>query len=127
MRKFNVLFCAISKRSFSKSLPNPNVRVRFAPSPTGHLHLGGLRTALYNYLFALSKGGTMILRIEDTDQSRKVDGATEALIKDMEWAGVKCQEGPHIGGPSGPYMQSKRLIIYQYVCADIHFIKYFNF
>lgn len=119
MRRLNVLFCAISRRSFSRSLPNPNVRVRFAPSPTGHLHLGGLRTALYNYLFALSKGGTMILRIEDTDQTRKVEGAMEALITDLEWTGIKCREGPHADGPCGPYVQSERLNIYQYVCVCI--------
>ncbi|XP_026324026.1 probable glutamate--tRNA ligase, mitochondrial [Hyposmocoma kahamanoa] len=88
-------------------------RVRFAPSPTGYLHLGGLRTALYNYLFAKSENGTFILRIEDTDQSRKVEGSVLALIRDLEWAGVECKEGPNVGGKYGPYVQSERLPIYQ--------------
>ncbi|GBP12927.1 Probable glutamate--tRNA ligase, mitochondrial [Eumeta japonica] len=88
-------------------------RVRFAPSPTGYLHLGGLRTALYNYLFAKSNGGKFILRIEDTDQSRKVDGSIEALIRDLEWVGLKYDEGPGQEGDFGPYKQSERLNIYQ--------------
>ncbi|XP_037963909.2 probable glutamate--tRNA ligase, mitochondrial [Plutella xylostella] len=96
-----------------RSMKTITPRVRFAPSPTGYLHLGGLRTALYNYLFAKSKGGTFILRIEDTDQTRKVDGAVEALISDLEWSGVHCDEGPGIGGELGPYVQSERLNIYQ--------------
>ncbi|KAJ0181457.1 hypothetical protein K1T71_003542 [Dendrolimus kikuchii] len=88
-------------------------RVRFAPSPTGYLHLGGLRTALYNYLFAKSQQGSFILRIEDTDQNRKVEGSVESLKNDMEWAGIQCQEGPGFGGNYGPYVQSERLNIYQ--------------
>lgn len=71
------------------------VRVRFAPSPTGYLHVGGLRTALYNYLFARHNNGKMILRIEDTDRTRLVEGATENLIKSLEWAGIVFDEGPH--------------------------------
>ncbi|GAB1597485.1 probable glutamate--tRNA ligase, mitochondrial [Argonauta hians] len=90
-----------------------NVRVRFAPSPTGFLHLGGLRTALYNYLFAKSKGGTFILRIEDTDQTRIVPGAVEKLQDVLEWAGVTPDEGPRAGGNHGPYIQSERFHIYQ--------------
>ncbi|XP_045453668.1 probable glutamate--tRNA ligase, mitochondrial [Melitaea cinxia] len=88
-------------------------RVRFAPSPTGYLHLGGLRTALYNYLFAKSRGGVFILRIEDTDQTRKVEGSINALTNDLEWAGIECDEGPSKGGNFGPYVQSERLNIYQ--------------
>ncbi|XP_013193556.2 probable glutamate--tRNA ligase, mitochondrial [Amyelois transitella] len=88
-------------------------RVRFAPSPTGYLHLGGLRTALYNYLFAKSHQGAFLLRIEDTDQKRKVEGAVEVLIKDLQWAGVECDEGPGLGGKYGPYVQSERLEIYK--------------
>lgn len=84
-------------------------RVRFAPSPTGYLHVGGLRTALFNYLFAVHHQGKLILRIEDTDQSRKIDGAEENLIKSLEWAGLKFDEGPHVGGDFGPYVQSQRL------------------
>lgn len=90
-----------------------NVRVRFAPSPTGYLHVGGLRTALYNYLFARKYGGVFILRIEDTDRSRYVSGAIESLIDTLHWAGLEYDEGPVIGGPSGPYIQSERLEIYR--------------
>ncbi|KAF9112588.1 Glutamyl-tRNA synthetase [Mortierella sp. AM989] len=88
-------------------------RVRFAPSPTGYLHLGGLRTALYNYLLARQVGGKCILRIEDTDQARYVPGAAESLIRALEWGGVKFDEGPGIGGPHGPYHQSERLDMYK--------------
>ncbi|XP_029634601.1 probable glutamate--tRNA ligase, mitochondrial isoform X1 [Octopus sinensis] len=90
-----------------------NVRVRFAPSPTGFLHLGGLRSALYNYIFAKSKGGTFILRIEDTDQTRLVPGALEKLQDSLEWAGIMQDEGPRAGGKYGPYIQSERCHIYQ--------------
>lgn len=79
----------------------------------GFLHLGGLRTALFNYLFAKSKNGQFILRIEDTDQVRLVDGATNELCKDLEWAGIIPDEGPKYGGDYGPYIQSERLGIYQ--------------
>jgi glutamyl-tRNA synthetase len=89
-----------------------NVRVRFAPSPTGFLHVGGLRTALYNYLFAKHHGGTFVLRIEDTDQSRRVEGAVENLISTLGWSGIHYDEGPGIGGPFGPYVQSERLGLY---------------
>ncbi|XP_067645801.1 nondiscriminating glutamyl-tRNA synthetase EARS2, mitochondrial-like [Eurosta solidaginis] len=88
------------------------IRVRFAPSPTGHLHLGGLRTALYNYLYARNKNGKFLLRIEDTDQTRLVPGATESLIEDMQWAGIEIDEGPEVGGAFGPYVQSERVDIY---------------
>lgn len=88
------------------------IRVRFAPSPTGFLHVGGLRTALYNYLFAKHHGGRFILRIEDTDQTRKVEGAVENLISTLEWAGIHYDEGPHRDGGYGPYIQSQRLEIY---------------
>ncbi len=88
-------------------------RVRFAPSPTGFLHVGGLRTALFNFLFAASTGGKTILRIEDTDQNRKVEGAVENLIDSLAWAGIVFDEGPHCGGDFGPYVQSQRLDIYK--------------
>jgi glutamyl-tRNA synthetase len=88
-------------------------RVRFAPSPTGFLHVGGLRTALFNYLFAAHTQGTTILRIEDTDQNRKVEGAVENLIESLSWAGIVFDEGPHVGGAFGPYIQSERLTIYR--------------
>ena len=89
------------------------VRVRFAPSPTGYLHVGGLRTALYNYLFARRNNGVMILRIEDTDRSRYVEGAVENLLRTLEWAGLSCDEGPAQGGPAGAYVQSERLVLYR--------------
>ncbi|XP_071546508.1 nondiscriminating glutamyl-tRNA synthetase EARS2, mitochondrial [Panulirus ornatus] len=88
------------------------VRVRFAPSPTGHLHLGGLRTALYNFLFARSKNGKFILRIEDTDQTRVVPQATQMLETMLLWAKISPDESPTVGGPLGPYLQSQRLHIY---------------
>lgn len=87
-------------------------RVRFAPSPTGFLHVGGLRTALYNFLFARHNSGKFILRIEDTDQSRKVEGAVENLIETLRWAGIEFDEGPGKDGGVGPYTQSERLQIY---------------
>ena len=84
------------------------VRLRFAPSPTGGLHLGGVRTVLYNYLFARQHGGEFILRIEDTDQTRLVPGAEEYIIDCLKWCGLEPDEGPHKGGPFGPYRQSER-------------------
>jgi glutamyl-tRNA synthetase len=89
------------------------VRVRFAPSPTGPLHIGGVRTALYNYLFARHNGGKMILRIEDTDQNRYVPGAEKYIIDSLEWAGIRFDEGVHVGGPFAPYRQSDRKEIYR--------------
>ncbi|XP_058061709.1 probable glutamate--tRNA ligase, mitochondrial isoform X1 [Anopheles bellator] len=89
------------------------VRVRFAPSPTGLMHLGGLRTALYNYLYAKAHGGQFVLRIEDTDRERFVKGATEKLYADLKWAGVEPDEDPFKGGPYGPYTQSQRYDIYK--------------
>jgi glutamyl-tRNA synthetase len=91
----------------------PPVRVRFAPSPTGHMHLGSARTALYDYLLARQTGGQFILRIEDTDQKRYVPGAEEELIEGMHWLGINWDEGPDVGGPYGPYRQSERKEIYQ--------------
>ena len=89
-----------------------NVRVRFAPSPTGPLHIGGVRTALYNYLFAKKHNGTFILRIEDTDQARFVPGAEEYIVKSLNWFGITLDEGPDQGGTHGPYRQSERKAIY---------------
>lgn len=90
-----------------------NIRVRFAPSPTGPLHIGGVRTALYNYLFAKHNGGVFILRIEDTDQARYVEGAEEYIMDALEWAGIKPDEGVREGGPFAPYRQSERQEIYR--------------
>ena len=88
------------------------VRVRFAPSPTGPLHMGGVRTALYNYLFARNHGGKMILRIEDTDSQRFVPGAEEYIIESLHWCGIEIDEGVGVGGPHAPYRQSERREIY---------------
>lgn len=93
--------------------PDSKVRVRFAPSPTGPLHIGGVRTALYNYLFARHYGGKMILRIEDTDQNRYIPGAENYIIDSLNWAGIKFDEGVHVGGPFAPYRQSDRKEIYR--------------
>ena len=83
-------------------------RVRFAPSPTGHMHLGSARTALYDYLFARQTGGQFILRIEDTDQKRFVEGAEQELLDGLHWLGLEWDEGPDKGGEYGPYRQSER-------------------
>ena len=88
------------------------VRTRFAPSPTGFMHLGGLRTALYNYLFAKKHGGKFILRIEDTDQERFVEGATQVIYDTLRGCGMDWDEGPDVGGPCGPYIQSERKALY---------------
>src|SRR3984885_12942232 len=88
------------------------VRVRFAPSPTGGLHIGGIRTALYNYLYAKKMGGKMLLRIEDTDQNRFVPGAEEYIMQALEWVGIKIDEGVREGGPFAPYKQSERKAMY---------------
>ncbi|KAI9591994.1 glutamyl-tRNA synthetase [Syncephalis fuscata] len=96
-----------------------SVRVRFAPSPTGFLHLGGLRTALFNYLFARHTGGQFVLRIEDTDQARTVPGATEHIINALDWAGIRPDEGPGIGGAYKPYIQSERRFIYQSIAKQL--------
>ncbi|SNR49387.1 glutamate--tRNA ligase [Hymenobacter mucosus] len=88
------------------------VRVRFAPSPTGPLHIGGVRTALYNYLLARKLGGKMLLRIEDTDQNRFVPGAEDYIRQSLEWAGIELDESPWVGGPHAPYRQSERKPMY---------------
>ncbi len=97
------------------------VRVRFAPSPTGALHIGGVRTALYNFLLARQSNGTMILRIEDTDQARYVPGAEEYIIQSLAWVGIKIDEGFSVGGPHAPYRQSERKSMYmQYAQQLLH-------
>jgi glutamyl/glutaminyl-tRNA synthetase len=89
------------------------LRVRFAPSPTGYLHVGGARTALFNWLLVRQSGGVFILRIEDTDQTRQIDHAEAKIIEDLRWLGLDWDEGPQIGGEHGPYFQSQRLGIYE--------------
>jgi len=90
-----------------------NIRVRFAPSPTGYLHIGGARTALFNWLFARHNNGTFILRIEDTDRSRLKEDSVEQIISSLKWLGLDWDEGPEVGGDYGPYFQSQRLEIYK--------------
>ncbi len=90
-----------------------NVRVRFAPSPTGYLHIGGVRTALFNYLFAKKHGGKFILRVDDTDQARNVTEALQPIMDGFKWLGIDWDEGPGLGGPHGPYFQSQRSELYQ--------------
>lgn len=94
-------------------------RVRFAPSPTGYLHVGGLRTALYNYLFAKKENGKFVLRIEDTDRKRFVEGTVESLLDTLAWVGLEFDEGPNKEGDFGPYFQSERLEIYKKYANDL--------
>ena len=90
-------------------MPSNKVRTRFAPSPTGYMHVGNLRTALYTYLMAKHEDGTFILRIEDTDQGRYVEGAVDVIYNTLRETGLLWDEGPDIGGPVGPYVQSERM------------------
>jgi glutamyl-tRNA synthetase len=94
-------------------VPEPGVRVRFAPAPTGYLHVGGARTALYDWLFARHHGGVFVLRIEDTDQSRSTDESVAGLQDSLRWLGIDWDEGPGQGGPFGPYRQTERLDVYR--------------
>ncbi|CAH1433463.1 unnamed protein product [Lactuca virosa] len=124
-RKTSNTFISISlvtKRSFSisasvsddsNSFNDRQVRVRFAPSPTGNLHVGGARTALFNYLYARSKGGKFVLRIEDTDLERSTKESEEAVLRDLSWLGLAWDEGPGVGGDYGPYRQSERNDLYK--------------
>ena len=98
---------------------NQNVRVRFAPSPTGGLHLGGVRTVLYNYLFAKHNNGKFIVRIEDTDQTRFVEGAEAYIFKTLEWCGLQPDESPLHGGPFEPYRQSERKPSYKKYAEEL--------
>ena len=96
-----------------------NIRVRFAPSPTGYPHVGNIRTALFNWLFARHSGGSFIVRIEDTDVNRKVEGAVEAILDGLRWLGIDWDEGPEVGGNYGPYFQSQRLEHYQRIVRQL--------
>jgi len=93
-------------------MSDKSIRVRFAPSPTGHVHLGSARTALYDYLIAKQMHGQFVLRIEDTDRNRYVEGAEKELIDGLHWLGIDWDEGPIKGGPYGPYRQSEKKEIY---------------
>mgnify|MGYP000846324132 FL=1 len=95
------------------------VRVRFAPSPTGYLHIGGARTALFNWLFARSQGGKMVLRIEDTDRDRLKEDSVSQIITSLKWLGLDWDEGPEVGGDHGPYYQSERLDLYRKYCQQL--------
>ncbi|KAJ5165990.1 hypothetical protein N7492_006286 [Penicillium capsulatum] len=103
----------------TKALPDTPARTRFAPSPTGYLHLGSLRTALFNYLLAKRTGGQFLLRIEDTDQKRTIPDAEQRLYDDLQWAGLQWDEGPVVGGPCGPYRQSERTSLYRSHADDL--------
>jgi glutamyl-tRNA synthetase len=92
---------------------NPEIRARFAPSPTGYLHIGGARTALFNWLFARHHGGKLVLRVEDTDRTRNTEEAAAAIYEGLHWLGLDWDEGPHVGGDFGPYLQSQRTDIYE--------------
>jgi glutamyl-tRNA synthetase len=96
-----------------------SVRVRFAPSPTGYLHIGGARTALFNWLFARHHGGTFVVRVEDTDQARNTEEAAAAIYEGLSWLGLDWDEGPHKGGEYGPYFQSQRNDIYERYLAKL--------
>ena len=93
-------------------IPKGEVRTRFAPSPTGYMHVGNLRTALYTWLIARHNGGKFILRIEDTDQSRLVEGAVDVIYRTLKDCGLDHDEGPDVGGPVGPYIQTERRGLY---------------
>ncbi|KIW03627.1 glutamate-tRNA ligase [Verruconis gallopava] len=95
------------------TIPDGPVRTRFAPSPTGYLHFGSIRTALFNYLIAKRTNGKFLLRIEDTDQKRTIQGAEERILNDLRWLGLRWDEGPEVGGPYGPYRQSERSALYK--------------
>jgi len=100
-------------------MKNSKIRTRFAPSPTGYLHIGGLRTALYSYLFAKQSDGQFILRLEDTDQKRFVADAAQAIYDGLKWAGINYDEGPDIGGAYAPYIQSQRLDLYKKYAQEL--------
>jgi len=103
----------------AKNMSNSSVRVRFAPSPTGYLHVGGVRTALFNWLYARKTGGKFILRIEDTDVQRNKEEATQIIIEGLKWCGLSWDEGPDVGGPYAPYYQSQRMNRYTEVGEEL--------
>src|SRR6056297_2211518 len=97
----------------------PMVRTRFAPSPTGYLHIGGVRSALFNWILAKQSGGQFILRIDDTDQQRNVKEALQPILDGFRWLGMDWDEGPEVGGPHGPYFQSERSDLYGQAAAQL--------
>jgi nondiscriminating glutamyl-tRNA synthetase len=96
-----------------------DIRVRFAPSPTGSLHIGGARTALFNWLFARHHGGSLILRIDDTDLARSTEESTRGILSALRWLGLDWDEGPDAGGSYGPYFQSQRLELYTKIAQEL--------
>src|SRR5919199_5370048 len=94
-------------------MENDNIRVRYAPSPTGMLHVGGVRTALFNWLFARKNGGVFVLRIEDTDLERSTEESIEQLKRSLRWIGLNWDEGPEVSGPHSPYRQTERMDLYR--------------
>jgi len=97
----------------------PTVRTRFAPSPTGYMHIGGMRTALFNWLWARHCGGQFILRIDDTDQARNLDAALRPILQAFRWLGLHWDEGAEVGGPYAPYYQSQRGELYRAAAAKL--------
>ena len=100
-------------------MADKRVRVRYAPSPTGDPHVGNIRTALFSWLYARHTGGDFIVRIEDTDVARTVEGALESILDSLRWLGLDWDEGPEVGGPCAPYVQSQRLELYQQAAEDL--------
>src|SRR5712691_10551052 len=95
------------------------MRVRFAPSPTGQLHVGNARTALFNWFLARGEGAAFVLRVEDTDVERSSLESEEGMLRDLQWLGLDWDEGPDVGGPCGPYRQSERSLIYRQHAAEL--------
>ena len=104
----------------AKSSSLAPVRVRFAPSPTGSLHVGGARTALFNWLLAKKTKGTFIVRVEDTDEARSTRASENMILSDLKWMNMGWDEGPEVEGPYGPYRQSERKEIYKKYCSYLH-------
>src|ERR671917_102095 len=100
-------------------MQNENIRVRYAPSPTGMLHVGGVRTALFNWLFARKNGGVFVLRIEDTDLERSTEESVEQLKRSLRWIGLEWDEGPEVGGPHAPYRQTERMQLYREAAQEL--------
>src|SRR6187455_1183128 len=103
----------------SRGEPMKTVRVRFAPSPTGNLHIGGARTALFNWAYARRQGGSFLLRIEDTDPERSTKEFERAILDGLRWLGIQWDEGPDVGGPCAPYHQSQRIARHRELAASL--------
>ena len=117
--KVRNVFCIPDRKIERTGYIMSKVRTRFAPSPTGRMHVGNLRTALYAYLITRHEGGDFLLRIEDTDQERYVEGAVEIIYRTLKTVGLNWDEGPDIGGPVGPYIQSQRMGIFKKYALEL--------